>query len=794
MNDLRRRVTLISFAALLAAGGCDAVDPSRPSGELRRDMAAGREAASAWIAGARAAEPDVEAVIATGYLERQRLGLGSPFRLAELALRDPRLDEDGRERLAWAILSRTWDGAGYQVDGAALDRLATRREDLLRGIGGYHLRLIENAVRESSDPRAGELAVRLAYALAGVDAALSSQAVRTVANAAALIRDREVARQDVRRLFRAAEVDGLEVLQLLTVWRAERKFEVELPPAMPLPQRVELEAMDMAPRLAQSIRSLTRRLESGDNTTLQPSIAVQSPLLTPAAALRLREAADSMNMPPQTPIVIATRMHRAELMGRRALTRSERQAREVFEARAVDEERFVAEYALLQRVPPFDATTSVIAIWAATAMRAYGQESVWFPGMGGPSSRELEERFGLGSLRFAETVPAEWRPYYRRQLESAFVDLYRVLPALDLKGLHVLFGEVSPAGSSLALHDPRARRIVLPPSTSAGTIAHEVAHDLDWQVARRRFRVRGDYASDHAMRGGKDRLSMWVQDLAVASLGTFTADEPDAMLPHMRRPAEVFARNVDWFVAMSLAAEGRINGFLSSVQDDVLTGYGTVRPPDISGAAGNALLSILDDVAPVYPVTRDWFQRHYGSERALTAYDLVRRVTEVTAAERAGEAAPYAALAPVESALQAVETAKARGFAAIDDWICRAPGASYNPQLERSRRKLVVEAAAASARGIAMQRARELAGAEGEQWLARRFFGAPWPRPADMDPAVVDMLEALADAARSVERVDVRIPSLRFDLSGPPRHCADASLRLPYVTQTLTGLTGGARR
>src|SRR3712207_954982 len=56
--------------------------------------------------------------IALGYLERARLGLGSPFRLAEYALRDPRLDSTTRRDVAWAIVGRTLAGAGYAIDPA----------------------------------------------------------------------------------------------------------------------------------------------------------------------------------------------------------------------------------------------------------------------------------------------------------------------------------------------------------------------------------------------------------------------------------------------------------------------------------------------------------------------------------------------------------------------------------------------------------------------------------------------------------------------------------------------------
>src|SRR5690606_26354018 len=109
-----------------------------------------------------------------------------------------------------------------------------------------------------------------------------------------------------------------------------------------------------------------------------------------------------------------------------------------------------------------------------------------------------------------------------------------------------------------------------PPGSSAGTVAHEIAHDLDWQVALRRYRVRGDYASDRASRGGTDRLAARVRDLSQSAALNVGDDRAGA---HARRPAENFARAVDWFVSASLASQGRTNGYLSSVQDHVLTGY-----------------------------------------------------------------------------------------------------------------------------------------------------------------------------------------------------------------------------
>src|SRR5690606_34142804 len=308
------------------------------------------------------------------------------------------------------------------------------------------------------------------------------------------------------------------------------------------------------------------------------------------------------------------------------------------------------------------------------------QEPVWFPGFGGPSTRELQERYGLASVRFGESVPAEWRPYYRRMLDIALADLYRVLPALDLKGLNIVFSEEEGKEATLAMHDPRARRLLLPPSTAAGTIAHEVAHDLDWQVALRRYNVRGDYATDRASRSRGDRLALRLQDLANASLDPAGLDERTSA--HARRPAEVFARNIDWFVAVSLAAEGRINGYLTSVQDDILTGYGTVRPPDITGTAGRALVNILDEVAPLYPATREWFLKSYGPQRSLTPYDLVRRVLESAPASTPepeyAQPLELGASSALAVAFEPVQEAREVGIKAIESWICRTPGAAYD--------------------------------------------------------------------------------------------------------------------
>src|SRR5690606_8152592 len=179
------------------------------------------------------------------------------------------------------------------------------------------------------------------------------------------------------------------------------------------------------------------------------------------------------------------------------------------------------------------------------------------------------------------------------------------------------------------LHEPSTRTLYLPPGSGAGTLAHELAHDLDWQLARKRYGARGGYATDMAIRNNRgDRIASAMMELS-ASLGQPTDDAEST--PHLTRPAEVFARGTDWLVAAVLARDGRLGGYLTSFQDPILTGYGTTRGPDISGGAVPALIAILDGVAPVVEETRTWALETYGPQRSLTPMELARAVTKAGA-------------------------------------------------------------------------------------------------------------------------------------------------------------------
>lgn len=723
--------------------------------EIAAELRAGRAYAAALIAGARAATPDSIApstAIALGYLERHRLGLGSPFRLIDYALRDPRLDDSTRRAVAWALLARTMDGDGDAVEPTALDSLDAPAPLGAPVSGRAHLALVERAVRDAHDPRAGELAIRLAYAFAAAEHRVRAGAPLAAAEAAALVRDRELARDDARDLLREAWVRDEDPLSLLVEWRVTRRFRVERPVMGPLPQASELEAMELAPRLASRIA----RLGNDDGHEESDASSYASPSLLGAAVWRLAQVAHATDAPPQTPVVVSLASSRGQLLGSAALSPVERKARARFVERTSNEEELAAEYALVEHAAPGESVART-TLSVAVALRAYAQETPWFVGDGGPTPRQLYDTYGLASVSFDSGTREAWKPYYLTMLASALDDLERVVPSLDLTGLHVRFGETPMHDLALALHDPRQRTIYLPPATSAGTIAHEIAHDIDWQAARTRYAVRGDYATDLAVRDTRlSRLAASMRGLRAAS--TIAAEDGLAGPPRSARPTEIFARGLDWFVAVSLAHEGRTDGYLSSVQDELLTGYVTVTPPDVTGQAGAALVGVLDDVAPPGPDLRDWFLTRYGPQRSLTPYDLVRRVLE---APLDGEpAADTASVETLERLVRPVARARDDVLALVDAGSCRPGEARDDREIVAARRRLVEVAAKARATGIMRERGSVIAAPETWRWAAVAPYTATQPFLFDdaLRNALVGEVAARAEALDQFEPSDDENP------------------------------------
>lgn len=737
LSFLAVTLLLLSFAGCTAGPGTGRVDAggALERGEERASelIRLGRE--SAYVTG-----PDALELL---YVERLRLGLGSPFRLIDQVLIDERLEPARRRRLAEALLALTWSGRGYMVDASGVIGPRGRAEPYA---AAAHTRLVTAAVAEAADPRVGEEAVRLAYMLAQAEGLADPVMLRGVAHAAALVRDRELARADARALIEDAYATQRDPLALLTEWRAARRFRVETPQLDALSAAQEGHAIELALRLSESIRDLA----AGDPNEASFRRVAPASLLSHATASALSRELE--RMPAQAPVAVAVGMAGRMFAGSYGVDPDSLAAE--LRLRMPDEERFAVQHALLlQQQPELRPLLARAALASASSLRAYAQEAPWRPGMAAPSTRELIAQFGLADVAFADDIPASWRPYYRRMIHSALLDLQRVLPALDVTGLRIVIGRV-PEGGALALHSPGRRTIYLPPSTGAGTIAHEIAHDLDWQVARKRYNVRGDYGSDIASRGGRrDRLAVTYLGLTGAALVDNAGTAIDR--PHHTRPAEIFARSIDWLVAASLARDGRMNGYLTSIQDGLLTGYGTAVPPDADGRVPSALIDILDAVAPMRAEHRSWYLDAYGLGHELSALDLLRVVGETPFDEGDLQIFADGESADATGGSRAVLTRSVSRLresraAAISVGVCRVVSSNLEPRGTGARTDLIDAATAARARGLARDFARRVMGVEGEQAVVERFGQGPWSTP--VAPEDAGLIRALVDAAAGATR------------------------------------------
>src|SRR5687768_488109 len=250
--------------------------------------------------------PDALAAL---YLERLRLGLGSPFRLIDQVLRDPALDSRRSAELGEAMLARTMMGDAYWPRPEALNLVSTIGASG-QELGTQHQAIIDSVIASYTDPRVGELAIRLAYRLASASGAVSRRAPEIATAAAAQSRDRILSMRDARALFAAADRDGISRITLLKVWRDTRKLEVERPVIVPLSARAERNAVESLPALVARIEGVagavnpfaeTARNVYGQNVERRRGEVLPG---------RMATVASSRDHAPLAPIMIAVRGYR----------------------------------------------------------------------------------------------------------------------------------------------------------------------------------------------------------------------------------------------------------------------------------------------------------------------------------------------------------------------------------------------------------------------------------------------------------------------------------------------------
>ena len=611
------------------------------------------------------------AAIAWGYTERMRLGLESPFRLIESASRDPRLTLDERGTVSWALLAALLRGESHQIEPAALDLLSRGA-----GVRGEpHLAIVESRISEADDPRVAELALRFAYALAASERLIASSGQTVIAQAAALVADREIARREAGELMRGTHANGL--IAAIAQSRRRRELYVERPVLMAPSPAIEPRAIELVPGILDELRALDGPVSE---RTMPTDSVDELPSMLYAAARRSL---------PSAVVGVTTRRFLPALaaeLSPAAISRI---------AQASNGEMFVSaiagSWSRSQR-----RLIGRLQMAVAVATRTNAQEPVWVPGDTAPLAD-----VGVRSVSFDADVPAQWRSYYLASLDRGIRDLKVVFPELRLDEVNVRFRMRSPADSALAMHEPQSRTLHLPVSTAAGTLSHEIAHDLDRQLSRQQGRK--GYWSDVSARG--DGNATGSANRVAASLRTLSGEMSVGVSARATsdRPAEIFATRVDWFVAQTLARQGMTSGFLSAVQDEVLTGH-VLHPERLRGAGrSRSLITALEGMTTVAPFAR--------RESEPTAYSLMQFVLRAPLDRRA---------------------LRGYGDPAFVPTACK--GAARGPA------GLLRLAAVSRARGIVRGRAESIPANRRPAWARSALGEAPWAPDAAEDR--VDLVAA----------------------------------------------------
>jgi hypothetical protein len=307
-----------------------------------------------------------------------------------------------------------------------------------------------------------------------------------------------------------------------------------------------------------------------------------------------------------------------------------------------------------------------------------------------------------------------------------------VLPSLDLRGAAFKIGGTGREGLALAIHDPYGRTINLPPESGAGAIAHEVGHDLDWQVAHARYRTRAAYGTEYAARTetGDDAFATAVRRMPVPPEVPMRGGA-EVQRRYAQRPPEIFARTFDGYVAASLAERGRSNGYLTAAQDEFIGGHGLALAPGARDDA-DSFMEMLMVVSPVPEPVRRAFLARWGVHRVPSAFEVADRIAPRAQALPAGAARRDAGMVELLAAGEAVR-AEAGAVMALRDSVlaqwsstrCANPFAAHGSRGEAAVSRLADAAASARIRGIVLTRARALGLESAPPWLQAIWWAPP---------------------------------------------------------------------
>jgi len=380
MKGGRVWLALAACAALAGAAGCERTQTqSSPPDDAARVAHATAEVGRLRTRQQAKGSPlSVDDLIVLGYMERLRLGLGSPFRLMEEVLNDSLLSGHHRSIATLALLDATSKGQSHAVDPAALTLLGPDPARRTPEAAALHARLIEAAVLGVDDVETGAEAVRLAYRRAAAEQLVDAGALDVVELAIAALRARALARADALQLRGEAALAEVHPEELVVQSRTERRFRVEAPPRDSLPAQARAEAERQGQLLVRGIRRI-----ASPRREPWPSVADEAggSYLARASARRLSGIVEGMRLPPREPVRKAMQRHAAALRGACGTDAACRAAVERFLERADTEESFAAEYAdTAERAGPAAPLLARAALEVSAALGAGGGPSPPRPG------------------------------------------------------------------------------------------------------------------------------------------------------------------------------------------------------------------------------------------------------------------------------------------------------------------------------------------------------------------------------------------------------------------------------
>jgi hypothetical protein len=240
------------------------------------------------------------------------------------------------------------------------------------------------------------------------------------------------------------------------------------------------------------------------------------------------------------------------------------------------------------------------------------------------------------------------------------------------------------------------------------------------------FARAGGYSTDRAVRQQSGTLASSVRGLAEARSMRPGGNGAEATISD--RPAELFARSMDWFVTSALAARGRSNGFLSAVQDPALPGYAAGSPTAVGAAGAASLISAIDQMTYISDSIQTAFEGAWADPSAIDPVLLVRRVlsTPLPRMSRGDRNKLSSMLPPLRPTLCIAE---------------RSDEA-------KARERLALLAVQARAKGLVDRRARYRFPGARNDWVNGLLGVAPWSR-ANADALVASLESAIIAELRT---------------------------------------------